>query len=154
MKKVLFALICMAVPLTTLAGTKTESLSVTLRNGATADRQRTNEVWKALVSIDHKVYVRNDDIERLLFASRACKGANGSVLCNLRDNNWLHFHETQIQKFDTLKITYNGILDNETQNIIVSSYQGTKIIERHHPVAKWYESIPGYGIIKLCFNID
>lgn len=130
---------------------------IVLRNDTLASSSRIEEVWQSLQKID------TDSIhDERFWLWRTClvaKKRNAS-LCDVRaldhKKEYLKpLNEESIQKFDGLAITRNGIIDEETQNIVLSSYSGSidgKIVNKHYPIKSWYESIPGYGIRRLLFG--
>ncbi len=130
---------------------------VTLRNGALAGSTRIEEVWQSLQKID------TDSIHGERFwLWRTCLVARkrNASLCDVRaldhKREYLKpLSEESIQKFDELEITRNGIIDEETQNIVLSSYSGSidgKFVDKHYPIKSSYESIPGYRIVRFLFG--
>lgn len=115
---------------------------VKLRNGAFASEQRTEEVWQAL---QKKVFCHGWFHLSLWRTCLRAKNLNlGS--CDIKKID-PDMSDKTIQEFDRWKITHNGILDEETQNIIISSSNGMsdpKLFALRHPIAKWYEKFPGY----------
>jgi len=152
---------CMQVP--ALAANSSDSVKkvalktgkVVLRNGTLADLSRTKEGWQSLQKI-RNICMHGEDF----WLWRTCLDAEELHIssCDVRAFKAFyheHLNETSIALFDYLGITHNGILDKQTQNIILSSYSGSregKIVFRMYPIKKWYESIPGYHMSRFLFG--
>lgn len=118
---------------------------VKLTNGAYAHKARVEEVCKALPMLDKKSEVRD-----LYFSCWKCQQKDRAH-CNLRVPEIFKgrkvFSEKSIEKFDSLKITTNGVVDQETQHIIAAvgtvSFHDWGNLD---PIAKpWHESVPVLG---------
>lgn len=123
---------------------------VTLKNNTLASASRVEEVWQSLQKIDD-VSIHGERF----WLWRTCLVAKKLhiSLCDVRaidhkKEYLMPLSEKIIQKFDELAITQNGILDEETCNIVLSSYSSSidgKFCNKHYPTKRWYESIPGFG---------
>ncbi len=130
---------------------------ITLRNKTLADLARVDEVWQSLQKIDTRSI--HGERFRLWRTCLVARERNAS-LCDLRAHDLQKEYlrllsEESIQKFDLLGITRNGIIDEETQNIVISSYSGSidgKFVDTHYPIKRWYESIPGYPTGRFLFG--
>lgn len=124
--------------------------ATTLRNGAFAHQRRIMQIWKAVFEI--KSY------PALLMLAVACK--NGEESENAA--HWNHKPDI-IEEWSTLGILRNGILDTETQDIIITTYfndrepvwVGPEILKKqalatpqYYPVKTWVEKIPGYNLVQ------
>ena len=129
---------------------------IVLRNNTLASSSRIEEVWQSLQKIEDSIHGERFWLWRTCLVA---KKLNAS-LCDVRaldhEKEYLKpLSEESIQKFDGLAITRNGIIDEETQNIVISSYSGSidgKIVNKHYPIKSKIESIPGYGIGRFLFG--
>ena len=144
-----------------LAGKKVFSKEgqIMLKNNTLAGSTRVEEVWQAL----QKANIGDGPNPYSLWKACLFAKKGSHSVCNLRyiahDEDYvLNYYpldhkekrpllsEEAIQKCDELAITHNGIIDEETQNIVISSYSGgAHFWEKHYPVRNWYESVPGYA---------
>lgn len=151
MKKIIFIILASFIT-TGLHATK-------LRNGASADQKRIDEVWHALEKINE-----NGPCREYYWLWRICKACKFQKIEDLKELNYVYlkefnevvflkeFNEETINKFSDLAIIKNGAIDKETQEIIISSYIGTgdpKCYSALYPVASYVEKIPGYRLYKL-----
>lgn len=121
----------------------------TLKNGAYAHKKRVDHVWSAVKKTKH--------YPKLLCLAMDCK--EGKV--DSHAEQW-GFDASVITEWTQLGIIKNGILDSETQEIIMVSYFGDRKPEwgveapkkialaypMIYPRTSWVESIPGYGLIQ------
>ena len=124
--------------------------ATTLKNGAVAHQKRIDQVWKSV----HKI----QNYPLLLYLAMDCKEGKTSELAS----DWGYDQEV-ITEWTKLGILKNGILNTETQEIIICSYFGDHepiwgveapkkiaLATPHvYPAHSWVEKIPGYKLISI-----
>jgi hypothetical protein len=126
MKKIIFSIL--------LGLLYASSEATMLRNGAEVQQEKIDKVWEALQSVEPIVFY---------WLWRWCQTDQQQ-----RDDIYEHYLKQKKEKLNNLGLMQNKIIDQETQNIILSAYLGTnepKIIEKEYPVESFAEKyIPGY----------
>lgn len=150
---------------------------VTLRNGTKARKARVDEVWKSLegferqyecrdiwgTSIDcHNNNIFPCDLTKVTFTflcdcnkeTRTVGNIQHDASCKSRDLVFKpRCDEELIKRLDAAGISKDGTIDEETKNIINSSFHGSMEpkfpLHKRYPVRSCYESIPFYNIYKL-----
>lgn len=121
----------------------------TLKNGTYAHKKRIEQVWKSVKKI------KNYPV--LLCRAMDCKEGKASV-----DSKEWDFNAAVINEWERLGILKNGILDSETQEIIITTYFGDRPavwgVEASkkialaspwiYPRSSWVDNIPGHGLIE------
>lgn len=145
------------------ASAKSQNEMVDLRNGAQASKQRVEHVYKGLQKLFKSEKYRLQYYQLWCIAC-LCKqqGKSDCVLHELfQENQRNHLKKPLEDKtlafLESEGITHQGILDRETQNIIISSYYGSsdpKIVDIQYPVASFSETyIPFVAAIRGLFHI-
>ncbi|MGE0206296.1 MAG: hypothetical protein AB7R69_00435 [Candidatus Babeliales bacterium] len=126
-----------------------------LRNGVDVPQEKIDKVWEALHEIDKWPY---------FFLVQYCFYTNDPDLSpqeaeNQKKEEYKRFKQETINTFEKLGLMHEGMVDKETENIIISSYYGScdgKIVRKRYPVISFIEKLPGYGLyisIKYFFKI-
>ena len=141
--------------------------ALTLRNGAYAHKRRVKEVWNGLQEVkDYSLllcfalYCKQQNIENLNLISGKKTFNIETIECGMPDNQTM-------SEWATLKITNNGFLDKETQEIIITTYFGDReqkfgveapkkiaLAYPTYPIESWVEMIPGYTLVRLLKKIQ
>ncbi len=121
--------------------------SVVLRNGSRASEQQVEKVYKSL-----KKLIQCDSLQYFWLWRTARIGnklkQNNCILSELFKEADMHYLRPLEQKtllfLEAEEITKDGILNKETQDIIISSYYGTldpKIVSIQYPVPSFLERL-------------
>lgn len=119
---------------------------VTLRDGSKANTEKVKAVWQALKKVEPRLYhelyklcKKSIKTQSLVCDCRGCPGVSG-----------IYINDFQIERLDSLNISQNGMIDEETRHIVVSSccYSnrmvkitgGSEYNQKlHYPYSRWYE---------------
>jgi hypothetical protein len=127
---------------------KTKNETETLRNGAEANSERVEKVWRSL----NDLYQKEKWHMQYFWLWRTAKKCRELAKDNCKldtlfqnaEQHYLKPLESETRAFlESQGITLDGNLDKETQDIILSSYCGTrdpKIVRICYPVNHWQKA--------------
>lgn len=141
MKKLLFCLFGITCLINNIIFADTKKETMTLHNGAPASVRRIEKVWNSLNVLYKKNMLEYYWLWRTAKLARALNNDQCllSTLFQEADRHYLKPLASETITFiESNQITRLGVLDKETQDIIISSYRGTaepKIVDIRYPAS-------------------